>query len=88
MAPKTIQPKASNLSLDEYVRTRRLTERRAGCRVCQLPAEILAELRKTRQKKYSREEALSWLHAKGYKNLTIQEYDGHRAGGHDVALPR
>lgn len=60
-----------------------LAKKRAGCRVCQLPIEVVAEMRSARSKKIQRPVMLEWLQREHGIRLTSADLDAHYSGRHE-----
>lgn len=71
--------KAANLS--KFMRSRA----RAGCAVCDLPAEIRSQLGRPATKRgYTREDQVEWLReAVGAKKVTLEVLATHLSSKHD-----
>lgn len=67
------------LSLVEYARELR----RADCKVCKLPAEVLAQIRGAREKRIARPVILRWLEDEQGQKITVQDLEAHTNGRHD-----
>lgn len=79
------QPKAEAaiMALAEYVRGKRLDEKRAVCPVCRLGAEVRKELAIAGQRGYTRKEQVGWLREVVGVEITALELQAHFAGRHD-----
>lgn len=50
-------------SLTDFVRDRRLEQKRANCPVCQLPDDVQEQIHRASERKIRRTEVLAWLNA-------------------------
>lgn len=57
-------------------------KRRAACKVCQLPADVLDQLVAARTAKIRRPDMLEWLRTEVGVDVTDAELTGHYSGRH------
>ena len=67
------------LSLVDFVRAKK----RAGCPICELPADIRGEMVEARRKKITRAEVMEWLEKAVGVTVTPTQMDLHYSGRHD-----
>lgn len=60
-----------------------LAKRRAGCPVCVLPADLLAQMVDGRKKKFRRIETIEWLEVAYGIKLKTADFDAHYSGRHE-----
>lgn len=75
--------KSEVMGLLAFARQGRLAEAKARCPVCQLPPEVLEELRDNWNRGTERRWQIAWLKRLGH-DITNADLTTHRNGGHDV----
>lgn len=58
-------------------------QRRAACRVCSLPEDVLIELQEARRKKITHETVTEWLKAEHGISIPRQDFVAHGAAHHE-----
>lgn len=69
---------AQGKSLIEFVQAKR----RAACRVCQLPPDVLEEIKVAKTKKITRATVLEWLSKERGIKIASADLDVHYSGRH------
>lgn len=72
----------------QSLRTYATVQHRAACRVCQIPAPIMAEIAGRNKKTTSVAVVVEWLRAEHGISVTVQEFKAHGLGGHGWAGTR
>jgi len=67
-------------TLIEFVKDKK----RASCPVCQLPADVLEQLRTAQEKKITRATQLAWLHEVHGVKITDEHLAVHYGGRHNA----
>lgn len=73
------KPAPARRSLSQFA----LDQRRAGCPVCALPADVLAEVRSASRRKIPRAVVLEWLHVEHGAKVTAADIAAHVNARHD-----